>query len=92
MSDKPESQRLLILDRLLAFMSAPWKAVVIVVLTIICGAGYLIYLERGTIADAILHRAHDTAELDSAAFLRDSDKLLRDTRADYALLRTASGR
>jgi hypothetical protein len=85
-SDKPGSQRLLILDRLLAFMSVPWKAVTIVVLVVICGAGYLIYLERGTIADAVLHRAHDTAELDSPAFLRDADRLLRDARADYALL------
>ena len=74
------------LDRLLAFMTSPWKALTVVALVVILGAGYLIYLERGSIADAILHRAGERAELDSPAFLRTADKLLRDTRADYALL------
>jgi len=86
-SRKPDAGAIVgVLDRVLAFMSAPWKAVAMIVLVIICGAGYLIYLERGTIADAVLHRAQETAELDSPVFLRDADRLLRDTRADYALL------
>jgi hypothetical protein len=46
----------------------------------------MIYLERGSIADAVLHKVNDRAELNSTAFLRDADKLLRDTRGDYALL------
>ena len=89
MSDKPppkDAVVLGVLDRVLAFMSTPWKAVTMIVLLIIGGLGYLVYLERGTIADAVLHKVNDRAEINSAAFLRDADKLLRDTRGDYALL------
>jgi len=75
-----------VFERLLTYADAPWKAGVIIILVIICGLGYLIYLERGTIADAVLHKVNNQAELDSPAFLRDADRLLRDTRADYALL------
>lgn len=85
MSGKPEIA-LGVLDRLLAWMSVPWKAVALTVLLVVGGLLYLCYLERGSIADAILHNAHAHAELDSPAFLRDVDKLLRDTKADYALL------
>jgi len=88
MSDKPQGglTPATVFERLLAFMDAPWEAVVVVVLVIVCGLGYMIYLERGSIADAVLHKVNDRAEINSAAFLRDADKLLRDTRGDYALL------
>jgi hypothetical protein len=88
MSDKPQGglTPATVFERLLTFMDKPWKAVVVVVLVIVCGLGYMIYLERGSIADAVLHKVNDRAELNSTAFLRDADKLLRDTRGDYALL------
>jgi hypothetical protein len=91
MSDKaPEPEEKLtaasVFRGLLAFMDRPWKAIVVIVLLVLGGLGYILYLERGTIADAILHKAHEQAELDSPVFLRDADRLLRDTRADYALL------
>jgi hypothetical protein len=88
-SDKPAPEKLSaagVLDRLLAYASSPWKAAFVIIGAIICGLGYVLYLERSSIADAILHGANERVELDSAAFLRGADRLLRDTRADYALL------
>ncbi len=70
----------------LKFMDRPWKAVVVVVLVVIFGIGYLLWEERARIADAVLNEVNSHAALDEAAFIRDAPKLLRDTRADYALL------
>ena len=67
-------------------MDRPWKAVVVVVLIIVCGASYLIWTERARIADAILTSAHVRAMLNEQEFLADAPQLLRVTRADYALL------
>jgi len=89
MSDKPEGTKLTpagVFERLLTYADRPWKAAVMIILLIIGGLGWLVYDQRGSIADAVLHKANERAELDSAAFLRDIDKLLRDTRADYGLL------
>jgi len=75
-----------VLDRLLAFMTSPWKAAAVVVLVIVCGGLYLLYLERARIADYVLTRAGERAQLDQAAFLAGAPRLLRDTRADLAVL------
>ena len=89
MANEPAPEKLNVagvLDRLLAYASSPWKAVVVLIAIVICGAGWLIWTERTRIADAILTSAHQRAELNEAAFLADAPTLLRDTRADYALL------
>jgi hypothetical protein len=75
-----------VFDRLLAYASTPWKAAVVIILVIVGGLGYLLYLERASIADAILHNADKTAQLNKRAFINDAPRLLRDTRADYAML------
>lgn len=38
-----------LLDRLLAYMDRPWKAAAVIVLVIVCGAGYGLWLERETV-------------------------------------------
>jgi len=82
----PDAMVMGVLDRLLAFMTSPWKAAAIIILVMICGALYLLYLERARIADAILTSANTRAELDEKAFLQAGPRLLRDTRADMAML------
>jgi hypothetical protein len=92
MSDKapaPEEKKLTahtVFERLLTYADRPWKAVVILVLVIICGIGYLVWTERARIADAVLTSANDRARLDELVFLNDGPRLLRDTRADFAML------
>jgi len=75
-----------ILDRLLAYASTPWKAVVIIILVVIGGAGYLIWHERARLADYVLTRVGTTAALDEAAFVAEAPRLLRETKADFAML------
>lgn len=83
MAEEPTS--LSILDHILAFMDRPWKAIVIILLVIIGGAGYLLYLERAEIASAVLR--HDVKpRLDIEAFGRTAPQLLHDTGAFGALL------
>jgi hypothetical protein len=89
MSDKPPRDpgvALGIIDRLLTFMNAPWKAVVVIVLLIVCGLGWLIYDQRARIADAVLRGPITVATLDVVRFTRDVGALLHETRADVAVL------
>ena len=74
-----------VLDRLLAFMTSPWKAVTVIILVIVCGAMYILYIERARIADAVLMRSVK-AEINQDEFIEDAPRLLRDTKADMALL------
>jgi hypothetical protein len=85
-SEEPKVSVMGIIDRLLAFMTSPWKAMAIVVLVIVCGVLYILYTERARIADAVLHRASVTATLNEQAFIRDASTLLRDTRSDLVML------
>jgi hypothetical protein len=75
-----------IIDRLLAFMTSPWKAGAVAVLLIVCGVMYILYIERARIADAVLHKAGERVLIDDHAFLNDAPRLLRDTRSDMVLL------
>jgi hypothetical protein len=88
-SEPPASEKLSaagILDRLLAYASSPWKAAVVIIAAIVCGAGWLIWTERVRIADAVLHNANERVELNEAGFIADAPMLLRNTRADFAML------
>jgi hypothetical protein len=75
-----------VIDRLLAFMTSPWKAGAVVILLIVCGVLYFAYLERARIADAILTGAGAHAQLNEGRFAEDAQRLLRDTRADMVML------
>jgi hypothetical protein len=74
-----------IIDRLLAFMTSPWKAGAVVVLVIVCGVMYILYIERARIADAVL-TGSVKAKINEEDFIDDAPRLLRDTRADLVLL------
>jgi len=89
MSDnKPQAGQsvLGVLDRVLAFMTSPWKAIAVVVLVIVCGLLYIAYDQRAVIAVAVLVRAGEVARLDDKAFIADAPRLLRDTRSDLVML------
>lgn len=74
-----------ILEKLLAFVDRPWKAVTLVLLMVVSLALYIVYEERAQIADAILHNeVKPRLELDR--FTRDVPRLLRDTHSDVAML------
>lgn len=75
-----------VFERLLTYADKPWKAAAILVAVVICGAGWLIWTERTRIADAVLTRANIHARINELAFIDDVPRLLRDTRADMALL------
>ena len=75
-----------VFERLLTYADKPWKAVVILVLVIICGLGWMVWTERARIADVVLTNAHTRAALNDAAFVNAAPQLLRDTRGDIALL------
>jgi len=75
-----------VLDRVLAFMTSPWKAMAVVILVIVCGLLYIAYDQRARIADAVLTRAGELARIDDAAFIADAPRLLRDTRSDLVML------
>jgi hypothetical protein len=75
-----------VIDRLLAFMSTPWKAVVVVVLLVVCGLGWLIYDQRAVIADAVLRKPITVATLNTARFVKGVSTLLRETHGDVAVL------
>lgn len=79
------SDRLGILDRLLAFMDRPWKAVVIVVLIIIGGVGYALWEKRAEIAEIILTRTV-LPRLEPQKFQAAAAELLRQTDADAVML------
>ena len=76
-----------VLDRLLAFITTPWKAVVLVILLIVCGIGAFVYDQRVRIADAILtNRNEQQPMLQVDRFTKDAGKLLQDTRGDVTVL------
>jgi len=74
-----------IVDRVLTFIDRPWKAIVIIILIIVCGTGYLIYLSRAEIATAILQNKVKP-KLDIETFLDEAPRVLRETGADIAVL------
>lgn len=79
------SDRLGILDRLLAFMDRPWKAVTVLVFVIVLGIGYAVWEKRAEIAEAILTRTV-TPRLQPERFQAVALELLRETDADAVML------
>lgn len=79
------SDRLGILDRLLAYMDRPWRAVVIVVSIVILGIGYACWEKRAEIAEAILTREVHPRLL-TGQFKPLGLKLLKDADADAVML------
>lgn len=79
------SDRLGILDRLLAFMDRPWKAVTILVFVVVLGAGYALWEKRAEIAELILTRTV-LPRLEPERFQAVAMQLLRDTDADAIML------
>jgi hypothetical protein len=75
-----------VLDRVIRFVDAPWKAIALVAFMIVGGAGYIIYSERARIADAVLDGVQSHARFDDDAFIADAPRLLRDVHADLAML------
>lgn len=75
-----------LLDRLLSYADKPWKAIVILLAIVICGIGYIIWIERARIADAVLERTIGKSSLNVEAFVEEAPRLLRDTRGDLVLL------
>ena len=69
-----------IVDRILRFMDRPWKAVAVVVLLILCGAGWIIYDKRDTLFEVWL--TPDTPELKKSEVPLALDRLASETNAD----------
>jgi hypothetical protein len=89
MSETPPPGKLTpasVFERLLTYADKPWKAVMILILVIIGGIGWIIWTERTRIADYVLVKAHEHAALNDKAFIEDAARLLRDTRGDIVLL------
>lgn len=79
-NDPPAGGMAGIVDRILRFMDRPWKAVAVVVLLILCGAGWIIYDKRDELFEAWL--TPDTPELKKAEVPLALDKLAAETDAD----------
>jgi hypothetical protein len=75
-----------VFERLLSYADKPWKALMVLLLVIIGGLGWIVWTERARIADYVLVRAHEHAVLNDKAFVDDAVRLLRDTRGDMVLL------
>lgn len=75
-----------VFERLLTYADKPWKAIVILIAIVICGLGWIVWTERVRIADAVLADVGHRAVLNDLAFIDGAAKLLRDTRADMAML------
>lgn len=75
-----------VLERLLTYADRPWKAIVMIVLLVLAGIGWLLWDQRARIADAVLHEPITSPALLISRFVRDADQLLRDTRGDVAVL------
>lgn len=73
------------LDRLLAFIDRPWKAVAVALLILVGLIGFTAYEQRAQIADAILRREVKPT-LEPKRFTEDVPRLLRETRGDVAML------
>lgn len=79
-NDPPAGGMAGIVDRILRFIDRPWKAVAVVVLLILCGAGWIIYDKRDELFEAWL--TPDTPELKKAEVPLALDKLAAETDAD----------
>lgn len=79
------SDRLGILDRLLAFMDRPWKAVTVLVFVVVLGIGYALWEKRAEIASAVLTR-EVRPRLLRDKFRPVALQLLKDTNADAVML------
>jgi hypothetical protein len=75
-----------ILDRVLAFMDKPWKAIAILLFVVVGGIGWFLYEQRARIADMVLHEPIMKPQLSVATFARGYEKLLRETKGDLAVL------
>jgi hypothetical protein len=84
MSDPPQERShgalLGLVDRLLAFMSVPWKAVTVVVLLIVCGGGFILYEQRDELLEAWL--TPSAPELRTAAVPEALAELAESTDAE----------
>jgi hypothetical protein len=69
-----------IVDRVLRFMDAPWKAVTIVVLILVIGVGWIAWEKRAELLEAWL--TPDTPELKTDAIPEALDRLTVETDAD----------
>lgn len=82
MSDRPPSNGHLtgLLDRVLRFMDAPWKAVTVIALIVICGAGWIVYDKRNELFEAWM--TPTAPELKTADVPDALSKLATETDAD----------
>jgi len=74
------SQVTSILDRILRFIDAPWKAVVVVVLIVLLGTGWVLYEKRNELFEAWM--TPSTPELKTADIPDALGKLISETNAD----------
>jgi uncharacterized membrane protein len=82
MSEQPPSGHGVagLLDRVLRFIDKPWKAVVVVVLIVILGCGWVLYEKRNELFEAWL--TPDTPELRTSEVPDALTKLTTETNAD----------
>lgn len=81
MSDQPPSGNVAgLLDRVLRFIDRPWKAVVVLVLILVVGFGWVAYEKRDELVEAWL--TPDTPELKTADVPDALTKLTTETSAD----------
>jgi hypothetical protein len=69
-----------LIGRVLQFMDEPWKAIIVIVLVIICGVGWIVYEKRDVLFDAWL--TPSTSELKTADIPEALNKLAQETDAD----------
>ena len=74
-----------LLQTVLGFVDRPWKAFAIAGLAIVFGSGYLIYVERADIAQAVL-RNYITPRLLPEVFNHEAAAILEATQADVVQL------
>lgn len=79
------SDRLGILDRVLAYMDRPWRAIVILIFVVVLGVGYALWEKRAEIAEMILTKEVRPILL-RGRFKPIALQLLKDTSADTVML------
>lgn len=88
MSDKVPTSAMLssgLVDRLLTFIDAPWKGVLLVIMVVLIGSGYIFYSERDRIATAILAHKPEP-RLERSVFKAEARQLLSAAHADAVML------